>query len=145
MTLSFWEPFRDFDRFDRVVTDLLGQEASARAVADRARRPAADLAADKEGYVFRFDLPGVPKDEIDISMENDVLTVSGERKPSFTAEEGRRVYRREAPSGKFERSFRLPDDADAQHVSASYTDGVLEVRVPRAAQVQPRRIPISGS
>ena len=59
MTLSFWEPFRDFDRFDRVVNDLFGQEASARAGADRVRRPAADLAADKEGYIFRFDLPGV--------------------------------------------------------------------------------------
>ena len=145
MTLSFWEPFRDFDRFDRVVNDLIGQEASARAVADRARRPAADLAADKDGYVFRFDLPGVPKDTIDISVENDVLTISGDRKPPFVAEEGRSVYRRETPSGKVERAFRLPDDADAERVTASYTDGVLEVRVPRAAQVQPRRIPISAS
>jgi HSP20 family protein len=145
MTLSFWEPFRDFDRFDRVVNDLLGQEASARAVADRARRPAADLAADKDGYVFRFDLPGVPKDAIDINVENDVLTISGERKASFAAEEGRTIYRRETPSGKFERSFRLPEDADAERVSAAYADGVLEVRVPRAAQVQPRRIPISAS
>jgi HSP20 family protein len=145
MTLSFWEPFRDFDRFDRVVSDLLGQEASARAVADRARRPAADLAADKEGYLFRFDLPGVSKDAIDISVENDVLTVSGERKPPFTAEEGRNIYRRETPSGKFERSFRLPDDADAERVTASYSDGVLEVRVPRSPQIQARRIPISAS
>jgi HSP20 family protein len=145
MTLSFWEPFRDLDRFDRVVSDLFGQEASARAVAERARRPAADLAADKEGYVFRFDLPGVPKDAIDISVENDVLTISGERKPSLVAEEGRTIYRRETPSGRFERSFRLPEDADAERVSAAYADGVLEVRVPRAPQVQPRRIPISAS
>jgi HSP20 family protein len=145
MTLSFWEPFRDFDRFDRVVNDLFGQDASARAVADRARRPAADLAADKDGYIFRFDLPGVPKDAIDISVENDVLTISGERKSALVAEEGRNVYRRETPCGRFERSFRLPDDADAERVSASYTDGVLEVRVPRSVQVQPRRIPISVS
>jgi HSP20 family protein len=145
MTLSFWEPFRDLDRFDRVVNDLLGQEASAHAVADRARRPAADLAADKEGYVFRFDLPGVPKNAIDISVENDVLTISGERKSPFAAEDGRSIYRRETPSGKFERSFRLPDDADAERVTASYTDGVLEVRVPRSPQLQPRRIAISAS
>ena len=63
----------------------------------------------------------------------------------FAAEEGRSVYRRATPSGKFERSFRLPDDADAERVSASYTDGVLEVRVPRSPQLQPRRIPISAT
>jgi HSP20 family protein len=145
MTLSFWEPLPDFDRFDRVVSGLFGQESAAHNAAERARRPAADLAADKEGYVFRFDLPGVPKDAIDINVENDVLTISGERKAPFAAQEGQSIYRRETPSGKFERSFRLPEDADAERVAAVYADGVLEIRVPRAALVQPRRIPISAS
>jgi HSP20 family protein len=145
MTLAFWEPFRDFDRFDRVVNDLLGRDAYPRSAVTGTRAPATDLASDKEGYVFRFDVPGIPKDRIDISIENDVLTVSGERPDPFAGDEERTVYRRETPRGKFERAFRLPEDADAQQVAATYADGVLEVRVPRVASVQPRRIPIAAS
>lgn len=146
MTLAFWEPFRDFDRFDRVVNDLFGRDATVRSAGIGMRVPAADLAADKNGYLFRFDLPGIPKDAIQINVENDVLSVSGERKDVFADNsDDRTVYRRETATGGFERSFRLPDDADTQQVSATYTDGILEVRIGRTAAVQPRRIPIAAS
>lgn len=145
MTLAFWEPLRDFDRFDRVVNDLFGREPQPRGTGAGTHVLAADLAADKQGYLFRFDVPGVPKDAIDISVENDLLTVSGERPEPFVAEEGRSVVRRETLAGKFQRAFRLPEDADTQQVTATYADGVLEIRVPRAASVQPRRIPIAAS
>ena len=144
MTLVFWEPFRELDQFDRVVGDLFGRNAWARAQAPRTHRLAADLASDKDGYVFRFDTPGVPKDAISISVEDNVLTVSGERAESFGNDDGKTVYRREIVAGHFERSFRLPDDASPDKVTASYSDGVLEVRVARAEAAQPRRIPISN-
>ena len=140
MTLAFWEPFRELDRFDRVVSNLFAGDADT----SRAHRQVADLAADKDGYVFRFDMPGVPKDAIHIDVEDNVLTVSSERNEAFTGDESKTVYRREVVTGKLERSFRLPDDADAEKVTASYADGVLEVRVARAEAAQPRRIPISN-
>jgi HSP20 family protein len=144
MTLAFWEPFRELDQFDRVVGDLFGRDAYARAQASRTHRLAADLASDKDGYIFRFDLPGIPKEAISISVEDHVLTVGGERSEAFVGDESKTVYRREVYAGKVERSFRLPDDADADKVTASYTDGVLEVRVARSEVAQPRRIPISN-
>jgi HSP20 family protein len=148
MTLGFWEPFRELDTIDRVVGNLFGRDARdawERAQSSRTHRLAADLASDKDGYVFRFDVPGVPKDAISISMEDNVLTVSGERAESFAGNNDEStVYRREIVSGQFERSFRLPDDADKEKVTASYTDGVLEVRVGRAEAAQPRKIAISS-
>lgn len=144
MTLAFWEPFRELDQFDRVVGDLFGRDARARAQASRANRLSADLAADKDGYIFRFDFPGVPKDAITISVEDHVLTVSGERTEAFAQDESKTVYRREIVAGRFERSFRLPDDAAPDKVTATYSDGVLEVRVARSEAAQPRRIPISS-
>ena len=145
MTLAFWEPFRELDQFDRVVGDLFRSDGVARAQASRTHRLAADLAADKDGYIFRFDLPGVPKDSITIGVEDHVLTVSAERSETFGGDESKTVYRREVLSGKHERSFRLPEDAAADKVTASYNDGVLEVRIARAEAAQPRRIPITVS
>ena len=105
MTLGFWEPFRELDTIDRVVGNLFGRDARdawERAQSSRTHRLAADLAADKDGYVFRFDVPGVPKDAISISMEDNVLTVSGERTESFSGKnDDSTVYRREIVSGQF--------------------------------------------
>jgi len=144
MTLAFWEPFRELDKFDRVVSDLFGREDRTHADVSRTHRLGADLAADKDGYLFRFDLPGVPKDAITINVEDNVLTVSAERTEAFAGDESKTVYRREIVTGRLERSFRLPDDAASDKVTASYTDGVLEVRIARAEAAQPRRIPISN-
>ncbi len=147
MTLAFWEPFRELENFDRVVGKLIGRNAWERTQPSRSHRIVADLAGDKDGYAFRFDVPGVPKDAIQISVEDNVLKVSGERAESFAnaeSDENSTVYRREIVSGHYERSFRLPEDADAEKVSASYADGVLEVRVARSEAAQPRRIEISN-
>ena len=105
MTLAFWEPFRELDQFDRVVGDLFGRDAWARAQAPRTRPLAADLAADKDGYVFRFEIPGVPKDAITISVEDNVLTVSGERTDAFSGDDSKTVYRREIVANSDFRKF----------------------------------------
>jgi HSP20 family protein len=111
---------------------------------DTTRRwqPAADLVSDEGGYTIRFDVPGVSKDAIDINVDDRVLTVSGERTDTTENDEKKNVYRRETFYGRFSRAFRLPEDADVENVKASYVDGVLEVRVPKSAQAQPRRIEI---
>jgi HSP20 family molecular chaperone IbpA len=90
-------------------------------------------------YVLRAELPGInPDDDVEVSVENDVLTIHGERR-----EETKEKNRREFHYGSFLRSVTLPKGADAEHITASYTDGVLEVRVPTTTEVAPSvRIPV---
>jgi HSP20 family protein len=90
-------------------------------------------------YVLRAELPGIdPEKDIEVSIENDLLTIRGERR-----EETKEKNRREFHYGSFRRTVSLPKGADADQITASYTDGVLEVRVPTTAEVAPSvRIPV---
>lgn len=142
MSLAMWDPFRSSVSFDRAINDVFGQNAARFMDTTRRWQPAADLVSDEDGYTIRFDVPGVSKDAIDISVEDRVLTISGERADTVEKDENKNVYRRESFYGKFSRAFRLPEDADVDNVTASQVDGVLEVRVPKSAQAQPRRIEI---
>lgn len=146
MSLMLWEPLRgarSMTDFDRMVEEFFGNRAET-PVQDE-WKPAADLVAEKDAYVFRFDLPGVAHDDIDIDVVDGVLTVQGKRedKTEEKSSEGK-VFRRETFVGSFRRSFRLPDNIDAGAISANHNDGVLEVRVPKAAEAQPRRIQIAS-
>ena len=105
--------------------------------------PAADVSSDTDGYNFRFDLPGVPKDNIEVNLEDNVLTVSGERKDEREETDNKNVHRRERFFGRFTRSFKLPNDADAGQVEAKYTDGVLTLRVGKHEASKPRKISVS--
>ena len=142
MSLALWDPFRASGSFDRALSDVFGQDAARFMDTTRRWQPAADLVSDEGGYTIRFDVPGVSKDAIDINVDDRVLTVSGERTDTMENDEKKNVYRRETFYGRFSRAFRLPEDADVENVKASYVDGVLEVRVPKSAQAQPRRIEI---
>jgi len=148
MSLALWEPLRSIDTLDRLVDDFFGRRAdlagaltAGRAGAERVWRPAADLLADESGYKFHFDLPGVSKENIEIDVSDGVLTVRGKRE-DVVENKNEDVYRRETFRGVFERSFRLPADADATSITADYKDGVLDVRVPKTAAAKARRIPI---
>ena len=145
MSLALWDPFRSSDSFDRALNSVFGPQTSRFLDETRRWQPAADLVADDDGYTIRFDVPGVAKDAIDINIDDRVLTVSGERSDTVEDDEKKNVYRRETFYGKFSRAFRLPEDADVENVSASYVDGVLEVRVPKSAQAQPRRVEIAAA
>lgn len=148
MSLTLWEPLRrvrSMNDFDRVIDGLFAGQTEPGAV-DRSWRPAADLVAQDDTYVFRFDLPGVPREAITIDVVDGVLTVHGKReeRKDETSEEGR-VFRRETVLGSFRRSFRLPENIDPAGITAEHADGVLEVRVPRVAEAKPRRIEIAGN
>jgi HSP20 family protein len=105
--------------------------------------PAFDIKEDTEGYVLYADLPGVDPSDIDVNMENGVLTVRGERK--LESEEERAQFKRvERVRGSFYRRFSLPDTADSERIAAKCVNGVLEVRIPKHAKVQPRRITVEG-
>ena len=101
--------------------------------------PAVDIKEEDDAYVLQADLPGVKPEEIDVRMENGVLTITGKRS-SETKEERKNYSRIERVTGSFYRRFTLPDTADSEKISANSKDGVLEVRIPKQDKVQPRRI-----
>ena len=110
-------------------------------------RPAADYVADAESYGVAVDLPGVRKEDVAISVEGDVLKIRAQRKPRLQSENEKTAvqsYVREIRSGTLQRSFRLAKDADASAVSASFVDGVLEIRIPKQKKPEPRKVEISA-
>jgi HSP20 family protein len=92
--------------------------------------------------VLRADLPGMTRDDVKLEIEENVLTVSGERRTEH-AENEQGFYRLERAFGTFSRSLTLPKGVDGDAVTASFTDGVLEVHVPKPAQAKPRRVEIA--
>lgn len=109
-------------------------------VVQSAWTPAVDVKETDGGIAVYVELPGIAKKDVDVSLDNHVLTVSGERR--FEGEK-ERYHRIERPYGKFTRSFRLPRDIDGGKVKASFADGILTLELPRAEEALPRQIKIS--
>jgi len=107
--------------------------------------PAVDVFSRQGDLVVRADLPGIdPDKDVDITVENGVLTIKGERRHEEKTEE-ENYHRFESSYGSFQRSVPLPKDVDADDIRASYENGILEVVVPKAAELtSPKRIPISA-
>ncbi|HEX7070920.1 MAG TPA: Hsp20/alpha crystallin family protein [Rhodothermales bacterium] len=104
--------------------------------------PRVDIKETPDAFLVRIDVPGIPKDSIDINFNDGTLSVSGERKAEEKTEHENFV-RVERSYGRFFRSFELPNTVDADNITASYEDGVLTVRVPKAEESKPRRIQVS--
>jgi HSP20 family protein len=102
-----------------------------------------DLVETEDHFVLRADLPGMSESDVTIELEDNILTVAGERKAAHE-EKREGFYRVERAFGKFARSLTLPKGIDPEGVTAEFTDGVLEVRVPKPEQRKPRKITISG-
>jgi len=104
--------------------------------------PAIDVNEDENQYTVRAELPGVKKDDIDVTVENGVLTIKAETRSETEEKKGERIIRQERRYGKYLRSLRLGNDIDEQKVKANYTDGVLELKLPKAEAVKPKRISV---
>ncbi|WP_374728980.1 Hsp20/alpha crystallin family protein [Natronospira bacteriovora] len=129
------------NELNTIFDGVPGYEAENGEVSDWA--PAVDIREEAERFVLHADVPGVDPKDIEITMENGTLTISGQRHDS--KEEQKEGYRRvERVSGQFFRRFVLPDSADAESISAQSKNGVLEVVIPKQAKVQPRRIEVKG-
>ncbi|WP_026278900.1 MULTISPECIES: Hsp20/alpha crystallin family protein [Thioalkalivibrio] len=143
MTMMRYEPWSLLGQLSRELgrmPELSGTEDSA-ATSDWA--PAVDIREENDAYVLHADIPGVDPKDIELNMENGVLTLRGERR--HESEEEQNGYKRiERVRGTFFRRFSLPDTADAENISARSENGVLEVRIPKQARVQPRRIEIAS-
>lgn len=143
-TLTF--PGSLFGEFERLHRDLDaifnggGMPSSIRSVAAGSFPPVNVGHTPETVEVYAF-APGLDASKIDVTIDRGVLRIAGERVAETTGDKTT-VYSRERPSGRFERAIALPDDADAQQVSAKYTDGVLRVSLPRTAAAKPQRIAI---
>jgi HSP20 family protein len=143
--LSNWTPFNRLatlrDEFDRLFdfswpsrdTGLLGGWS-----------PALDVYDDKDNLVVTLEVPGMKKEDIEISLHDGMLTVSGERKDEREQTEGQ-AFRSERYFGKFQRSLSLPAAVTANKVKASYKDGILTIHLPKAEEAKPKQISVSAS
>jgi HSP20 family protein len=146
VTIVRWEPFRELSSLQTEMNRLFNAAFdSPSAGGQTARRwtPAMDLLETEDEFVLRADLPGMAESDVSIELEDNVLTLSGERR---TEHEDKRegFYRMERSFGSFSRSLTLPKGVDPEGVSAAFDRGVLEVRIPKPEQRKPRKISISG-
>ena len=143
MTIVRWEPLRELSSLQTEMNRLFNAAFDAPAGGNGGRRwtPPMDLLETESHFVLRADLPGMTESDVAIELEDNVLTVSGERK---TEHEDKRegFYRVERSFGRFSRSLTLPKGIDPEAVSARFENGVLEVRVPKPEERKPRKIAI---
>ena len=148
MALIRWEPARELNslqsEMNRLFNTFFDAPSGGGGNGGSLRRwiPPMDLVETEDQYVLRADLPGMTEDDINIELENNVLTVSGERK-SEEEHKGEGYFRVERAFGTFARTLTLPDGVNADAVVASFEQGVLEVRIPKPEETKPRRVAIS--
>jgi HSP20 family protein len=145
--LTRWDPFKEFDELQNRLSTLFGRAAARRqdggneAMTVAEWSPLVDITEDDKEYLIKAELPEVKKEDVKVTVENGVLTITGERK--FEKEEkGKKYHRVERAYGNFLRSFALPDDADANKVNAEFKDGVLTVRVTKSETAKPKQIEV---
>ena len=133
------ESFQTLRRLSNVLDEALENGAITSAW-----HPAVDVFEDKEAVKIVAELPGVKPEDVKLSLENNLLTIRGEKKQE-AEERSERVHRYERSYGSFERAFVLPSTVDGEKISAEYRDGVLTVTVPKAERARPREIPVRAA
>ena len=141
MAMIRWEPARELQTMNRLFNTFFDSPSNG-APALRRWVPAMDVTETDEQYVLRTDLPGISESDVNVELDDNVLTISGERK-SEHEQRSEGFYRVERASGSFSRSLTLPEGVDADAIEASFDSGVLEVRIPKPEQPKPRKVQIS--
>ncbi len=147
MALIRWEPVRELNTLQSEMNRLFNTLFDAPAPGDgggalRRWIPAMDLVETDEDFVLRADLPGLAEGDVNIELEDNILTISGDRK-SEHEERKEGYYRVERASGSFSRSLTLPEGVDPEGIKASFDRGVLQVRIPKPEERKPRKVAIS--
>ena len=145
MNMQVWNPFQEFEnlleRYNRSGGSRLAKGAeSEMTFADWA--PSVDIEEAEDKYVIKADLPGVDKKDINVKLENGILSIRGQKTVEKESGKDTRHHRRERFQGTFARSFTLPDAVNADAVDASYRDGVLSLHIPKKEEAKPRSIDI---
>jgi HSP20 family protein len=142
--LTRWDPFREFttlqDRMGRLFRDSYGDRDEALTTSTFA--PAVDVYEDEHNITLNIEVPGIEEKDIDVRVENNTLTVHGERK--FEKEQKEENFRRvERQYGSFARSFTLPNTVDTESIQASYDKGILKVQLAKKAEAKPKQIKVN--
>ena len=144
-----WNPLKERDELESRLSTLLGHRASTgnggrEALTVAEWSPLVDIVEDENEYRIKAELPAMKKADVRLTVDNGVLTISGERK--YEQEEKQEKHHRiERAYGSFLRSFSLPEDADGSKVTADYKDGVLHMHLPKSEKAKPKSIEIKVS
>ena len=147
MTLIKWHPVTslssEFANMQREIDRMFGSlQGGVLDNGDNAAwLPAVDIVENDGAYVVRAELPGVNKDDVKITVENDILTIKGEKKNEKESKENQ-FTRIERSYGSFQRSFTLPSSVESGKIEASFENGILTVTVPKAEEVKPKQIEV---
>ena len=144
--LTRFEPFRELstlqDRINRAFRDSYREGRQDESLTSSSFAPAVDVYEDEHNVTLKIEVPGVDEKDISVNLENNTLTVHGERK--IEKEEKEENYRRvERQYGSFTRTFTLPTTVDSEKVSATYDKGVLKVTLPKKAEAKPKQIKVN--
>jgi HSP20 family protein len=140
-----WEPLRELTSLQSEMNRLFGSYFDAPAAGSDTRyrwMPAMDLIETQDAFVLRADLPGLGQDDVEIEFQDNVLTLSGERKADREGN-GEGYYRIERATGSFSRSLTLPEGVNPEAVQATFDRGVLEVKIPKPESRKPHRVQIA--
>jgi HSP20 family protein len=151
MTLTRWDPFRELtglqDRMNRLFQDAWSPSGLTTTRGEESLMagsfvPPVDVYEDEHSIVLKMEVPGIEQKDIDIRLENNILTVRGERK--LEKEEKEENFQRiERRYGSFSRAFTLPNTVDTENVNADYENGVLRVRLSKRAEAKPKQIKVN--
>ena len=146
-SLTRWDPFQEMDQLQKRLTSIFGlgmprvTDGKEETMTVSQWLPLVDITENDKEYLIKVELPEVKKDDVKVTVESGVLTISGERK--FEREEKDKKYHRiERSYGSFTRSFSVPDDAEDSKVSAEFKDGVLTVHLAKSEKARPKSIEV---
>ena len=148
--LSRWSPWKELEDVEKRLSTIFGRTPMAtngekkEAITVTEWSPLVDITEDEKEYLVKAELPEMKKEEIKINVQDDVLSISGERKYE-KEEKGKKYHRVERAYGSFMRSFTLPEDSDGSKVNAEYKDGVLKVHLPKSEKAKSKAIEVKVS
>ena len=146
MAIVRWRPFRDMmniqDEVNRLFDDFLGRPLLRTEWSEEVWSPSVDISETEDNVIIKAEMPGLNKDEVKISLQDNTLTLMGEKKLE-KVEKDANYHRVERSYGVFNRSFTLPTSVKSDKIKATYKDGILSITLPKTEEVKPKEIPIS--
>jgi HSP20 family protein len=146
--MSRWDPFRELDDLQNRLSTLFGR-APVRKEGEREEKmtlvdwaPLVDVIEHEKEYVIKAELPEIKREDVKVTVQDDVLTISGERTRE-KEEKGKKFHRIERAYGSFSRSFTLPEDADPAKVNAEFKNGVLNVHLNKSEKAKPKTVEVT--
>jgi len=147
IALTRWDPFKEMSELHSRLNSLLGvapsrpMDGKEEVMTVAEWSPLVDIVEDEQEYLIKAELPELRRENVKVTVENGVLSISGERKYEME-EKGKRYHRVERAYGRFYRSFAVPDDADPEKVGAEFKDGLLTVRLAKTEKAKPKTIDV---